>query len=142
MFKLSIVTTEGPVFADTVTSIIAPGGLGYLGLLTDHTPIMTSLTPGILTIAREPGGSFSLMIGEGLLENSPDPKNGGNRCLIVTRSVEFASEKDLSQAAAYREAADGRLRQAGSADTIGPETLEQLDRLIATAGKAISEGKE
>lgn len=138
MFKLSIVTTDGPVFEDTVTSIIAPGGLGYLGLLTDHTPIMTTLTPGVLTIAREPGGKFSLLIGEGFLENSPDPKNGGNRCLIVTRSVEFASRQDLDQAAAYREAAEARLRQAGPTDAIGPEALEQLDRLIATAGKNIT----
>lgn len=142
MFKLSIVTTDGPVFEDTVTSIIAPGGLGYLGLLTDHTPIMTTLTPGVLTIVREPGGKFSLLIGEGFMENSPDPKNGGNRCLIVTRSIEFASKQDLDQATAYREAAEARLRQAGTADAIGPETLEQLDRLIATAGKAITEGKE
>lgn len=142
MFKLSIVTTDGPVFEDTVTSIIAPGGLGYLGLLTDHTPIMTTLTPGVLTIAREPGGAFSLMIGEGFLENSPDLKNGGNRCLIVTRSVEFASEKDLDQAVAYREAADVRVHQAGSADDSGSRTLEQLDRLFATAGKAITEGRQ
>jgi F-type H+-transporting ATPase subunit epsilon len=142
VFKLSIVTTDGPVFEDTVTSIIAPGGLGYLGLLTDHTPIMTTLTPGVLTIAREQGGKFTLMIGEGFLENSPDPKNGGNRCLILTRSVEFASRQDLDQAMAYREAADVRLRQAGSADETGARTLEQLDRLIATAGKTITEGRQ
>jgi len=142
VFRLSIVTTDGPVFEDTVTSIIAPGGLGYLGLLTDHTPIMTTLTPGVLTISREPGGKITLMIGEGFLEISPDPKGGGNRCLIVTRSVEFASKQDLDQATAYREAADARLRQAGTAEDISPATLEQLGRLIATAGKKIIEGKD
>lgn len=142
MFKLSIVTPDGPVFDDAVTSLIAPGGLGYLGLLTGHTPIMTTLTPGVLTITREPGGKITLLIGEGFMENSPDPKNGGNRCLIVTRSIEFASQQDLDQATEYREAAETRARQGGATGEIGPETLDQLGRLIATAGRKINEGKE
>lgn len=145
MFRLSIVTTEGPVFEDAVASIIAPGALGYLGLQTNHAPLMTTLTPGKLTISRDQTSKITLMIGEGFLENSWDPEKSANRCLIVTRSIEFASKQDYDQATAYREAAENRLRQPGSAGKdydISPTMIEKIDRLIKTAGRKIIEKRD
>jgi F-type H+-transporting ATPase subunit epsilon len=51
-FKLQIVTAERIVFDDSVTSIIAPGAVGYLGVLAHHAPLLTTLSPGTLTIRR------------------------------------------------------------------------------------------
>lgn len=166
MFRVSIVTTEGQVFDDDVTSIIVPGTLGYLGLQTDHAPIMTSLTSGKLTMtvakgregsstaspdkkqdvaqtrAEETTWRITLLIGEGFLENSRDPEQSTNRCRIVTRTVEFADRQDYEQAKAYRESAENRLRQvtaAGKPHDRDRDALERIDRLIKTAGKRMIE---
>lgn len=50
MYNLKILTPETVYFDDQVISIIAPGGLGYLGILTDHTPLVTTLKHGYLIV--------------------------------------------------------------------------------------------
>jgi F0F1-type ATP synthase epsilon subunit len=162
-FRVSIVTPEGQVFDDDVTSLIVPGTVGYLGLQTDHAPIMTSLTSGKLSMtvvrqqedgparsqekpdtapvkAEETSWRINLLTGVGFLENSWDADQSGNHCRIVTRTVEFAGLPDYEQAKAYREAVENRLRQTGAA---GKQTdcdrnaLERIDRLIKAAGRKI-----
>jgi len=51
-FKLQVVTPERIVLDETVTSIIAPGALGYLGVLAHHAPLLTTLSSGRLTVRR------------------------------------------------------------------------------------------
>jgi len=51
-FRLQIVTTERVVYDDTVTSIVVPGGRGYLGVLAHHAPLLTTLGAGELTIRK------------------------------------------------------------------------------------------
>ncbi|MDD4051665.1 MAG: F0F1 ATP synthase subunit epsilon [candidate division Zixibacteria bacterium] len=165
-FKVSIVTTEGQVFDDDVMSLIVPGTLGYLGLQTDHAPIMTSLKPGKLTMTgakgleggptaspekkqdvgpiaeEEPPWRINLLIGEGFLENSWDPERSTNRCRIVTRGVEFADMQDYEQVKAFRESAENRLRQltaVGKQSDGDREAVERIDRLIKAAGKKMIE---
>jgi len=52
-FRLQIVTAERVVFDSDVTSIIAPGTVGYLGVLANHAPLLTTLVPGKLTLRRD-----------------------------------------------------------------------------------------
>ncbi|GAB4323317.1 MAG: hypothetical protein Kow0059_18640 [Candidatus Sumerlaeia bacterium] len=49
-FRVSIVTQERVFFDAEVTSLQAPGGLGYLGVLANHAPLLTTLTRGTLTL--------------------------------------------------------------------------------------------
>jgi len=51
-FKLQVVTPERIVLDEMVTSIIAPGALGYLGVLAHHAPLLTTLSSGRLTVRR------------------------------------------------------------------------------------------
>ncbi len=51
-FRLQIVTAERMVLDEDVTSIVAPGTLGYLGVLAHHAPLLTTLEPGRLTVRR------------------------------------------------------------------------------------------
>lgn len=48
MYRLQILTPEVVFFEGEVISTIAPGKSGYLGILTDHTPLIATLKPGIL----------------------------------------------------------------------------------------------
>ncbi len=62
MFKLSVVTPEKVVFEKDVTSIVAPGMIGYLGVLTNHAPLITCLlytspSPRDLSTSRMPSSA-------------------------------------------------------------------------------------
>ncbi len=67
-FKLIIITTEKTVYDAEVTSIIAPGDMGYLGILADHAPLITSLTTGNLKITDSHGSISNMTLSGGFLE--------------------------------------------------------------------------
>ena len=69
MFRLDILTPKRKIFSGPITSLVAPGELGYLGILSNHAPLVTTLVPGKVTF-RDPSGGTRVMqsVGEGLLE--------------------------------------------------------------------------
>ena len=68
-FSLQILTPKRKIFSGEVTSLVAPGEMGYLGILSNHAPLVASLAPGKVTF-RDPSGGTQVMqsTGEGLLE--------------------------------------------------------------------------
>jgi F-type H+-transporting ATPase subunit epsilon len=46
VFKVSVCTPEKIIFDGDVVSLIAPGEIGSFGVLADHAPFISSLTPG------------------------------------------------------------------------------------------------
>ena len=68
-FKLEILTPRKRVFTGEVASLVAPGELGYLGVLANHAPLVTTLVPGKVTLRDAAGGTQVFQSsGEGLLE--------------------------------------------------------------------------
>lgn len=70
MYHLQVLTPEEIVFDDEVVALIAPGKQGYLGILTDHAPLITSLKSGLLVITDKNGKKISYNISKGFLEVS------------------------------------------------------------------------
>lgn len=66
-FQLKIYTQEKKVFEGEVTSLVAPGEMGYLGVLAHHAPLLTTLGEGKLTI-RKGHETNEFMISGGFLE--------------------------------------------------------------------------
>jgi F-type H+-transporting ATPase subunit epsilon len=54
-FHLQIISPQRVEFEGDVESLVAPGEDGYLGVLTGHAPLLTTLRDGALTF-RSPGG--------------------------------------------------------------------------------------
>ena len=82
---LRVLTQEGLALEDEAVSIIAPGEPGYLGILRNHAPLVTTLTPGKLIWRTAGGTRRTALIGGGLLEIAK------NRCtLLTTRCAEAA----------------------------------------------------
>ncbi len=65
---LRVLTSEGLVLEDQAVSVTAPGEPGYLGMLRDHAPLVTTLKPGLLTWRRPGGDTHRRYLGAGLLE--------------------------------------------------------------------------
>ena len=86
--SLNVLTHEGLAITDEAVSVIAPGGLGYVGMLRNHAPMVTTIKPGTLTWTRVDGTRRTIHVGEGLLEIVT------NRLTILTTAVSDMPDAD------------------------------------------------
>ncbi|HDS01867.1 MAG TPA: ATP synthase F1 subunit epsilon [candidate division Zixibacteria bacterium] len=103
MFKLSIVSPERVLYEDDVESLVAPGIDGYLGILSNHAPLITSLVTGRIEIRDAHKIEKIAAISQGFLEVS------GNTATILADAVEFVEEIDLSRAESALKRAEERV---------------------------------
>lgn len=82
-FHVNISTPDRLVFDGTIESLVAPGELGYLGILANHADLITTLAPGRISI-RDGAGSTTVInsTGGGFLEVSK------NNAILVLDSTE------------------------------------------------------
>ncbi|MBI4831306.1 MAG: F0F1 ATP synthase subunit epsilon [Candidatus Lindowbacteria bacterium] len=66
-YPLEIVTLKRTVFSDNVECITAPGGLGYLGVLAGHAPLLTNIEIGVISLKLEGKPDMKMSVGEGFL---------------------------------------------------------------------------
>ncbi len=69
LFHITIFTPEGIVHEGHISSLVAPGELGYLGVWAHHAPLMTTLQPGKI-ILKDAAGQQTIFESQsqGLLE--------------------------------------------------------------------------
>lgn len=65
---LRVLTDAGVAIEDKAISVIAPGEVGYLGILHNHAPLITTLIPGTLTWRTPNSERRFVRVGSGLLE--------------------------------------------------------------------------
>lgn len=100
--QLEVVTPEKIVLQEEVDFVVAPGSEGFLGILPDHAPIITSLAIGVAKIKK--GNEETLMaVSGGFLE----VKN--NVATILADTAEKPDEIDVNRAKAAKERAEQRL---------------------------------
>lgn len=75
-----MVTPIAVEFHGPVVSVIAPGTEGYLGVLPGHIPLVTSLKPGIVSVAAE-DRRYKFDVGAGYMEVTP------TSVIIITESA-------------------------------------------------------
>ncbi len=104
MYLLTIVTPEKTFYEDEVSSLIAPGSEGYLGVLTDHAPLITALVPGKLTVRDHENQELIFAVSGGFMEVLK------NQVTILAHSIEFAKDIDIERAKRALERAKQRLQ--------------------------------
>jgi len=80
-FHLTVVTPQQVYFEGQIESLIAPGGAGSLGVLANHAPLLSTLTPGRLVLIKPDGKREYLTIGSGFLDIL------NNEVTLLTESV-------------------------------------------------------
>lgn len=105
MFRLSVVTPERTVFEQSARSIIAPGSEGYLGILTDHAPLITALIPGKLSVTGDASHTQDFAISGGFLEVA------NNVVTILADAIESMDQIDIDRARRSEARARERLSQ-------------------------------
>ena len=79
--QIHVLTNTGTSLEDQAVSVVAPGELGYLGILRHHAPLVTTLVPGRLRYRTPEGTSKTFHLGAGLMEIVRD------RLTILTESI-------------------------------------------------------
>jgi len=109
--KLEIVTPEAIVYSDDVEMVTLPGIEGQMGVLPQHTRLMTQLVPGELIVRKNAHDDY-LAVGEGLVEVTND------RVSVVTNMAIPADQIDEAAAEEARERAAARLREKISSEEV------------------------
>lgn len=123
-YPLEIVTLKQAVFRDDVECVTVPGGLGYLGILAGHAPLLTNIEIGTISIKLEGRSDLKMVVGEGFLVVTPK----GTTLLVDT--AEKKEDIDVERARASMARARGRLASpASEVDIVRAEAA--LKRAIA-----------
>jgi F-type H+-transporting ATPase subunit epsilon len=96
--QCDIITQERTVFSGEVDSVNLPGAEGRMGVLPNHTALLTTLDFGEV-IVRSAGQEEYFAIGGGFVEVQPD------HITILADSAEHADEIDHERAESARERA-------------------------------------
>ena len=103
--KLEVVTPEKVVVSEDSQIVAAPGTLGEFGVLSGHTPFLTSLKTGVIRYTDAKGGEQLVFISGGFAEALP------NKVTILAESAERKPDIDLDRAKAAMERAQKRLEE-------------------------------
>ena len=72
-FQVDIVSAEQAIFSGEAVRVIAPGEAGELGILPEHTPLLTRIRPGTVRIQAAEGGEEEVIyVSGGMMEVQPD----------------------------------------------------------------------
>ncbi|WP_150539450.1 F0F1 ATP synthase subunit epsilon [Actinobacillus vicugnae] len=119
-FELSIVSAEKEIFNGDVVSVRVTGIDGELGVYAGHTPLLTSIKPGMVKYTLEDGKEEFIYVSGGFLEVQP---------AIVTVLADIAirgEELDQQRILAAKRKAEDTLSKSNNA-----ELSAKLSREIA-----------
>ena len=71
-FHVDIVSAEQQIFSGEADMVIAPGEGGELGILPEHTPLLTRIKPGTVRIQQEGAAEEVIYVSGGMMEVQPD----------------------------------------------------------------------
>jgi len=123
-FSLRVVTQDRTVFSGQVTSLVAPGVEGYLGVMAHHAPMLTGLAPGELHFVITEGDTKVYAISGGFLQVA------GNEAVVLVDSAESPEEIDIERARQAVARAEQRLH--------APPTGTDVDRARAALMRALN----
>ena len=125
--KLEVVTPEKQVVNDLAQIVMAPGSMGEFGVLSGHTPFMTSLNTGALHYRDENGKDQYVFVSGGFAEALPD------KVTVLAEAAERMEDIDLERAKAAMQRAEKRLSET--------RDLENVDTARAKAALYRSSGR-
>lgn len=66
--KLTIATIDQTIFSGDADAISVPGAAGDMTILTHHTPLISTLRPGIIVVRTKNQESLTFPVTHGFLE--------------------------------------------------------------------------
>lgn len=108
--KLEVVTPEKLVVDEEVQIVMAPGAEGEFGVLSGHTPFLTTLKLGMLRYTDTSGTERCVFVSGGFAEALPD------KLTVLAESAERRSDIDIDRAKEALKRAQARLDSGANGD--------------------------
>lgn len=109
--KILVATAEREVYRGEATFLAAPGAAGELGIMPQHTPLLTALKPGELRITKDDGEVDEVFVSGGYMEVQPDA------ITVLADTAERATDMDEAAALEAQRRAEEMLEgQKGDVD--------------------------
>lgn len=129
--QCDIITQERIVFSGAVDSVNLPGTEGRMGILPNHSPLLSALDFGEVVV-RKDGREEYFAIGGGFVEVQPD------HVTILADSAEQADEIDVERAERARVQAEEVMRTGVKDD---PERIAAVRASLLRAEARVNVGR-
>lgn len=110
--KLEVVTPDRSVVSEEAQIVMSPGSLGEFGVLSGHTPFLTSLKIGVVRYRDTAGKEHQVFINGGFAEALP------NKVTVLAESAERRRDIDIERARTALERAKKRLEEEAKKEEI------------------------
>ena len=129
---LEVVTPEKIVVSEEAQIVASPGSLGEFGVLSGHTPFLTTLKTGMIRYADANGKEHYVFVSGGFAEALPD------KVTVLAESAEKRSDIDINRAKEALKRAEQRLAEERTREDIdfqrAKAALERATYRIRIAG--------
>ncbi len=130
--QCDIVTQERTVFSGEVSSVSLPGTEGRMGILPNHSALLTTLGFGEVIVRPLDGDEEFFAIGGGFAEVQP------TKIVVLADSAEQAEEIDLERAERARERAEQLMKEGVPED---PDRYAQIQASLMRAQIRLDVGR-
>jgi F-type H+-transporting ATPase subunit epsilon len=145
VFRVEVVTPERILLEGDATEVILRTGEGDATFLDDHTPLVGSIEPGLVRVARSEREEVRIAGHGGFVQVEQDAdlsgdgeEDRGTRVTLLLGVAELAEEIDVERAGVARETAEARLTELGGPGGAGAGGEEGTpDREVAEVQAAL-----
>ncbi len=107
--RCEIVSQDRVVFQGDVDMVVLPGAAGEMGILPHHSPVLSVLNYGIVTV-KQSGREEHFTVAGGVAEVQPD------QVTVLADAAENVEEIDVQRATIARQKAEERLKELKTVD--------------------------
>jgi F-type H+-transporting ATPase subunit epsilon len=87
-FELELVSPEKLLLSEQVEMVVIPGDEGDFGVLPGHSPVISNIRPGVLSVFENGAVTQRIFIASGFAEVT------GNRCTVLAEGAEAVDDLD------------------------------------------------
>ena len=123
--NFELVSPQRLLLSEEVDMVVVPGAEGDFGVLPDHSPVISTVRPGIITVYQGTSVSERIFVAGGFAEVTPE------RCTVLAEEAERLDEID-------RTAVEGQIRTLR--DDLGTADFDN-ERAVIEDRIAVAEAK-
>jgi F-type H+-transporting ATPase subunit epsilon len=128
-FNFELVSPEQLLLSAKVTEIVLPGSEGEMTVMANHSPVMTTIRPGVVTVKQDSGETQKFVVFGGFADILPES------CTLLAESAVAVGEfrKDALAKRVELAKADLAGAQSDEGKTRAAQLVSDLESLSAIA---------
>lgn len=130
---VDVVSAEGEIYSGSVARAFVPAELGEIGILPNHSPLLSRLKPGDLRLRTEDGEEQHVFVSGGLLDVQP------HLVTVLADTAERGEQIDEAEAQKARQAAEKELSDLSAEDK---QDLQRAQQALAEARARLKIARE